>query len=207
MKLRQILIFLNLSLFMAIFLASGIPQQAAARFFPHLGAQVSSGQAGELVPHENSPTLNQPAQTFEPGSQPSEETSAAAFQHPLSAQPGEAFPALEPTPLPPPPPTFEAPTSPPIDYVDLTAGVNPLTGLPVGDPTRLERRPLGIKITHFPREVRPFQWGLNTADLVYEYYLEFGMTRFFRDLLRPGCRQGRAGAVGPLFRRAPGPHV
>ena len=42
---------------------------------------------------------------------------------------------------------------------------------------RLERRPLAIKVTNFPRSVRP-QWGLSRADHVYEYYLEDFMTRF-----------------------------
>jgi hypothetical protein len=61
--------------------------------------------------------------------------------------------------------------------VDFPAGVNPLTGLPAADPASLERRPLAIKITNFPRAVRP-QWGLSRADVVYEYYLEHGLTRF-----------------------------
>lgn len=56
-------------------------------------------------------------------------------------------------------------------------GVNPLTGLVVKDPALLERRPMVIKVTNFPRQVRP-QWGLTLADHVYEYYLEDGMTRF-----------------------------
>ncbi len=34
-----------------------------------------------------------------------------------------------------------------------------------------------IKITNFPRGVRP-QWGLNLADHVYEYYIGDGLTRF-----------------------------
>ncbi len=60
----------------------------------------------------------------------------------------------------------------------LPPGQNPLTGLQVAQPGNLERRPLGIKITLFPRDSRP-QWGVNLADVVYEYYLEHGMTRFF----------------------------
>lgn len=60
---------------------------------------------------------------------------------------------------------------------NLAPDVNPLTGLPVPDQSRLERWPIAVKITHFPRQVRP-QWGLTLADLVYEYYLEHGMTRF-----------------------------
>ncbi|MDI6695892.1 MAG: DUF3048 domain-containing protein [Anaerolineales bacterium] len=59
----------------------------------------------------------------------------------------------------------------------LPPDVNPLTGLKVSDVRRLERRPMVIKITNFPRSVRP-QWGLNAADHVYEYYLEDELTRF-----------------------------
>jgi len=57
------------------------------------------------------------------------------------------------------------------------AGINPLTGLEVDDPQRLERRPIVIKVENIPREHRP-QWGLTLADIVYEYYTELGGTRF-----------------------------
>jgi len=55
--------------------------------------------------------------------------------------------------------------------------INPLTGLVVGDPTLLERRPVAIKVTNHPRYVRP-QAGLSKADLVFEYYMEQGISRF-----------------------------
>ena len=70
--------------------------------------------------------------------------------------------------------------------------INPLTGQPVDNLSLLERRPLVIKITNFPRSVRP-QWGLTVADNVYEYYLEDGMTRFI------GVFYGKdAERVGPV---------
>lgn len=56
------------------------------------------------------------------------------------------------------------------------AAINPLTGLPVADPALLERRPVLVKIQNVPRESRP-QWGLSLADIVYEYYIEYGDTR------------------------------
>lgn len=56
-------------------------------------------------------------------------------------------------------------------------GVNPLTGVEVENPDLLERRPIVIKVENLPRSHRP-QWGLSLADLVYEYYTEFGGTRF-----------------------------
>jgi hypothetical protein len=55
--------------------------------------------------------------------------------------------------------------------------VNPLTGLPVADTTLLNRRPLVVKVTNYPRTVRP-QSGLSRADIVYEYYMERGIPRF-----------------------------
>jgi hypothetical protein len=54
---------------------------------------------------------------------------------------------------------------------------NPLTGLPVSDPALLQRRPLAIKIGNSPDYVRP-QSGLSLADLAFEYYIEYGDTRF-----------------------------
>jgi hypothetical protein len=41
----------------------------------------------------------------------------------------------------------------------------------------LDRRPLAIKISNYPRDIRP-QFGLNEADVVFEYYIEWGYTRF-----------------------------
>ncbi len=55
--------------------------------------------------------------------------------------------------------------------------INPLTGLLTGDPEILNRRPMAIKVTNHPRYVRP-QAGLTKADIVYEYYLEDGVSRF-----------------------------
>ncbi|MEN9564193.1 MAG: hypothetical protein RIR73_2437, partial [Chloroflexota bacterium] len=68
----------------------------------------------------------------------------------------------------------------PIDTTPAYSAViyyNPLTGLPVSDPSFLQRRPLAIKIANSPDYVRP-QSGLTLADVVYEYYIEWGDTRF-----------------------------
>jgi hypothetical protein len=59
----------------------------------------------------------------------------------------------------------------------LSTNTNPLTGLTASKPELLERRPIAVKITQFPRLVRP-QSGLSLADVVYEYYIEDGLTRF-----------------------------
>lgn len=54
---------------------------------------------------------------------------------------------------------------------------NPLTGLPVINPSLLERRPMVIKVANAPDYIRP-QSSLTLADVVYEYYIEWGDTRF-----------------------------
>lgn len=75
---------------------------------------------------------------------------------------------------------------------DFPEDINPLTGLPVDDPSLLERRPLVIKVTNYPRSVRP-QWGLTLADHVYEYYIADNMSRFI------GIFYGKdASRVGPV---------
>jgi hypothetical protein len=56
-------------------------------------------------------------------------------------------------------------------------GVNPLTGLIVDDPALLERRPVLIKVSNFPREGRPHA-GLSEADIVFDYYIGEGTNRF-----------------------------
>ena len=76
-------------------------------------------------------------------------------------------------------------------------GYSPLTGLKADDPSRLERRPVAVKISSFPRSLRPYQSGLTKADIVYEYYIEDGLTRFIaifygQDAERAGpVRSGR----------------
>jgi hypothetical protein len=59
---------------------------------------------------------------------------------------------------------------------DFPPDINPLTGLSAA-PSTLDRRPMLIKVSNLPREVRP-QFGLSRADIVYEYYTEEGTTRF-----------------------------
>lgn len=80
-----------------------------------------------------------------------------------------ATPNVPPTAVPTPAPTVMPTPGRPAD-------VNPFTGLKVADPALLQRRPLLIKIEN-SKESRP-QTGLSQADLVYEYRIEYGLTRF-----------------------------
>lgn len=103
-----------------------------------------------------------------------------------------------PSPLPPtftptPEPT-STPAYPPEGLGPNTfpPNVNPLTGLVPADPSLLERCPLMVKVSNIPRYVRP-QWGLTLADHVYEYYTEYGSTRYIAIFLGQDASQ-----VGPI---------
>lgn len=85
---------------------------------------------------------------------------------PLLSTPTEVVILPESLPLDVTAPAFTLPTS-----------LNPLTGLPASDPSLMERRPLAIKVANYPRYIRP-QSGLTLADIVFEYYIEAGLTRF-----------------------------
>lgn len=82
-------------------------------------------------------------------------------------------PVLTPTASPSP----ESPSTGSASSSKLAGHINPLTGLTVNSPALLERRPLLVKVSNLPRNIRP-QWGLSLADHVYEYYTEEGTTRF-----------------------------
>src|SRR5512143_1508613 len=76
-------------------------------------------------------------------------------------------------------PGFAAPAGGTIgpDLEDFPAGVSPLTGLPVSDPSNLSLPAVLVSLANFPPTVRP-QTGLSFAPQVYEIYITEGMTRF-----------------------------
>jgi len=76
--------------------------------------------------------------------------------------------------LPPPTPV---PAGPPLPNVSHSANINPLTGLPVADPSVLQRRPLMVRIGN-DVGARQSQVGFNSADIVYEEITEWWVTRF-----------------------------
>ncbi len=106
--------------------------------------------------------------------QPGQEGSEPSFSQPDPGQPAATF-----TPYP----TRLARASDllPAQVVSgaetAPAPANPLTGLPFPDPALAQRRPIAIKIANSPDYIRP-QSGLSLADVAYEYYIEWGDTRF-----------------------------
>jgi hypothetical protein len=87
-------------------------------------------------------------------------------------------------------------SAPLVELPDVAPDINPLTGLKVDDVSRLERRPVMVKVSNYPREGRPHS-GLSFADLVFEYYIGYGYNRFMAvylgqdaDLVGP-VRSGR----------------
>ncbi|MBC8170976.1 MAG: DUF3048 domain-containing protein, partial [Anaerolineae bacterium] len=81
-------------------------------------------------------------------------------------------PTVTPSPTLTPSPT--ATVVGPAIYPD---GFNSLTGLKYPDEAAQNRRNLLVKISNYPPLVRP-QSGLNEADVVWEYEVEGGVTRF-----------------------------
>jgi hypothetical protein len=55
--------------------------------------------------------------------------------------------------------------------------INPLTGLPVDDASILNRNPVLIKVSNYPRTGRPHA-GLSSADIVFDYYIGEMFNRF-----------------------------
>jgi hypothetical protein len=91
-----------------------------------------------------------------------------------------AAPTITPTPSITPTllPTL-TPTQAVVQYgpTGFPENVDPLTGLTVADPAILNRRPIMIKVSNYPREGRPHA-GLSFADIVFDYYTGEGSNRF-----------------------------
>ncbi len=125
------------------------------------------------------------ATPFQPGGDGAALLTAVPFAHAT----------FTPYPAPPlRPGAFNAPqvATPAEDPVQLSFANDPLTGLPPVDPSLLNRRPIAIKISQYPRVIRP-QYGLNEADVVFEYYIEWLNTRFIAIFYGNNAKQ-----IGPV---------
>jgi hypothetical protein len=157
-----------------------------------LGVTVFANQdlRSRLIPAQAGPVTN-PSLTFPAPTLTLTPSPALVYLPSATARAATAMPAtITPTP---------GQVLPVLQYlVTLPANVDPLTGLKPERPEIMNRRPLAVKVSSFPRGiVRPYQSGLTRADLVYEYYIEDGLTRFIavyysQDAARAGpVRSGR----------------
>lgn len=109
-----------------------------------------------------------------------EQTGLPATQEPPTIEPIiiTKIPSTKPFPATEKPPQG---VLPPVSYgpnqEDFPEDVNPLTGLPVADPSLLKQPALLLSITHFPPQARP-QAGLSFSPWVFEYLISSGSTRF-----------------------------
>ncbi|HLF74994.1 MAG TPA: SdrD B-like domain-containing protein [Anaerolineales bacterium] len=74
-------------------------------------------------------------------------------------------------------PTKTTTTQTAIEPTPIIDVYNPLTGLPIADPSLLELPAVLVSISHFPVTARP-QAGLSFAPYVFEIYITEGATRF-----------------------------
>ncbi len=146
---------------------------------------ILAGCAGTASAHQG-PVMELPALPVLPTLTQSNLPTAISTPSPvITPMPAGDKPFAEASPSPTPSPYVFGPVS-------FPANVNPLTGLPVSETSLLDRRPMAIKVTNFPRSVRP-QWGLSKADQVFEYYIGDQMSRFI------GIFYGEdASQVGPI---------
>ena len=144
---------------------------AIGLFFAFSGILSQEPPTAAQISITNTVTDSLPTQT---PFQPLEETQNASLDYTILTPTPPATITVEggiyPTPL-------TLPTMPVISPYSLPSGINPLTGMRPAAASQLDRRPVAVKITLFPRYVRP-QSGLNLADVVFEYYTEWGLSRF-----------------------------
>ncbi len=116
-------------------------------------------------------------QSTQAQSQSAEQTLQAAVAQTMTAIPTST---VIPTPTSTSAPTA---TAVPVDVQiqvgpsNFPANVDPLTGLTVSDPTILNRRPVMVKVSNYPRTGRPHA-GLSSADIVFDYSTGEGGNRF-----------------------------
>lgn len=127
---------------------------------------------------------NTPTITLSPTNTPSPTITPSLTNTPSPTLTATFTPTNTPTPTPTftPTATFTptntpTPTPTPNGPFSYPQGVNPLTGLPYPNEEAMARRNLIVKVSNFPPIVRP-QHGINSADVVYEYEAEGGVTRF-----------------------------
>jgi LysM repeat protein len=152
----------------------------AAKFGLDEAAGEAEAEAAETAKKES---IDEPAarNEEEDGLEPSLAKTAESTAE-VAAETGEVLEPAPPAPAAAAPgpvggvTVYSVPGSGPQAAPNPGAPINPLTGLPVANPTVLTRRPLLVRIGNDPG-ARQAQKGLNNADLVYEEITEWFLTR------------------------------
>ncbi len=126
-----------------------------------------------------------------PTAQPT--ASATAAPTATSAPTATAAPTTVPTPT-----TLPTATRAVYGPDNFPDNINPLTGLPVSDPSQLALPPALVSISNFPVTARP-QSGLSVSPIVYEVYVGYGMTRFLATVYGDmTASDGQPAVFGPI---------
>ena len=129
-------------------------------------------------------------QSAEAAAKASEQAMQTSVAQTLTAIPtSTTIPTATATSTPSASPTPAAVAYGPTNFPD---NVDPLTGLTVSDPSILDRRPMMIKVSNYPRTGRPHA-GLSFADIVFDYYVGEGGNRFLALYYGQDSKQ-----VGPI---------
>lgn len=153
-----------------LLLVIGLLATAPAQAADSLQAAVTQMPTATPAPEEDPEETLQPPDTADATNTPTPTIAPSPTPTPIPRVPGTGLPVVVPLLDSGLPQDGYGPDVYP-------AYINPLTGLVVPDPQLLDQRPIAIKVTNYPRYVRP-QSGLSKAALVYEYYMEHGIPRF-----------------------------
>jgi hypothetical protein len=132
------------------------------------GCAFNNSLGEQVLPVESIDPVSTEQPTIFPTTEPSATSLPATLAFTATATLPDPTTTPTPNPYITPTPAYESLFPP--DY-------NPLTGLTIPYPENLLRSPLMVKISNYPREIRP-QAGLSKADIVFEYYIGASMNRF-----------------------------
>jgi SdrD B-like domain/Protein of unknown function (DUF3048) C-terminal domain len=148
-------ILLGLMVILALFFTACTGQEASTTQFG-ANSGVNSGSAANTAIADDSSA---------PATAPLVPTTAPTPAAPAATSAPTVAPTVQPTSVP----TKVGP--------ELAAGINPLTGLPVNDPSLLDLPAIFLSIPNFPVSARP-QAGLSFAPWTFEIYIGNGESRF-----------------------------
>jgi hypothetical protein len=167
-------------------LALIVPFVVAVLLLALLAQAIPRSEAGTDAQQPTAPPTNTPRPTVPSTNtpRPSPTLSPTPSHTPTLTPSATPSPSLTPTPTltptltPSPTPTLTpSPTATVVGPSEYPENFNPLTGLPYPSDAARDRRTLIVKVSNFPEVVRP-QSGLDKADIVFEFEVEGGVTRF-----------------------------